>query len=227
MDTAMLTRPVGPLPLWAWGALAGGGVLLLMAHHGSPAAAAALNPAAAVPAPPDLSGGAPAPSGPPVPIPAGATVYDPGTGQTTTPVTLSDLLGGQKLSDFIGALGPDYQSFNLQDGQLGTTVTHSAQNVLTEQNAEATLAAGVAQTTAANALTAAQMQANVNLLGVQGAEYYGGSYTGANGVSYNNPIGAAELAATNYYGGQFSSGGTTYTGSYSPFGLNRFVHGAT
>jgi hypothetical protein len=45
-------------------------------------------------------------------------------------VTISDLLGGQKLSDFIGSLGPDYQSFNLQDGALGTTVQHSAKNVV-------------------------------------------------------------------------------------------------
>jgi hypothetical protein len=130
MDMSALTRPVGPLPLWGWGALAAGGALLFLARRGVPAAAAVVDPNTVAPAAPtDPTAAAAAPQ-PVTTVAAGNQVYDPNTAQTTAPVTISDLLGGQKLSDFIGSLGPDYQSFNLQDGALGTTVQHSAQNVV-------------------------------------------------------------------------------------------------
>lgn len=126
-----LQRPIGPLPLWSWLVIAVGAGVLVFARKGSSTAAAAVDPNTAFPSPP----GSPATgSGPPVVLDSGQSAYNPVTGQTAQGPTITDLLGGLGITDFIKTLGPNYTQFSLNAGSAGVSVANSPQNVLDSQN---------------------------------------------------------------------------------------------
>lgn len=127
-----LMHKLGPLPVWAWAAMAGGGVLVYrVIHKNAGGTSTALGTANNT-----LTGAGSGSGTSTGTTGTGSTGSTGGTGSTASSIpsiSPTDLAGGSVL-DFVKGLGQNFNSFSFATGGSSVGVNNSAQNLLDAQN---------------------------------------------------------------------------------------------